>query len=89
MQLFDHPDANKRVLIAGTYNAHPVNVAAAIATIKILQNNEVYKSILEKSELLYDGLKDLFAEKGIANVINHNQSAFCVYFCEQQPPGSS
>ena len=85
MQLFDHPDANKRVLIAGTYNAHPVNVAAAIATIKILQNNEVYKSILEKSELLYDGLKDLFAEKGIANVINHNQSAFCVYFCEQQP----
>ena len=85
MQLFDHPNANKRVLIAGTYNAHPVNVAAAIATIKILQNNEVYKSILEKSELLYNGLKGLFAEKGIVNFINYNQSAFCVYFCEQQP----
>jgi glutamate-1-semialdehyde 2,1-aminomutase len=85
MQLFDHPDANKRVLIAGTYNAHPVNVAAAIATIKILQDEAVYKSIWQKSELLYNGLKDLFAEKGIVNVINYNQSAFCVYFCEQQP----
>lgn len=85
MQLFDHPDADKRVLIAGTYNAHPVNVAAAIATIKVLQEKEVYESIWQKSELLYNGLKDLCAEKGIANVINYNQSAFCVYFCEQQP----
>jgi glutamate-1-semialdehyde 2,1-aminomutase len=85
MQLFDHPDPNKRVLISGTYNAHPVNVAAAIATIKILQNAEVYKSIWQKSELLYNGLKDLFDERGIASLINFNQSAFCVYFCEQQP----
>jgi glutamate-1-semialdehyde 2,1-aminomutase len=85
MQLFDHPDANKRVLIAGTYNAHPVNSAAAIATIKILQNAAVYESIWQKSELLYKGLKDLFTEKGIAFFIGHNQSAFCVYFCEQQP----
>ena len=38
MELFDAPDPQKRVLIAGTYNAHPINTAAAIATLEILQN---------------------------------------------------
>ena len=85
MQLFDHPDPTKRVLISGTYNAHPVNVAAAIATIKILQQQNVYETIWNRSKQLYDGLKILLAEKGIDNVINFNQSAFCVYFCENQP----
>lgn len=85
MQLFDHPDVTKRVLISGTYNAHPVNVAAAIATIKILQDHRVYESIWDTSIVLYNGLKNLFAEKGINVVINFNQSAFCVYFCNKQP----
>jgi glutamate-1-semialdehyde 2,1-aminomutase len=30
--LFDAPDAAKRVLIAGTYNGHPMPMFAAIAT---------------------------------------------------------
>jgi glutamate-1-semialdehyde 2,1-aminomutase len=85
MQLFDHEDAEKRVLIAGTYNAHPVNVAAAIATIKILREAGVYESIWNKSQLLYHELKNVFAEKGLDVVINYNQSAFCVYFCNRQP----
>src|SRR5688500_10351699 len=33
MQLFDAPEPDKRVLIAGTYNAHPLNTSAAIATL--------------------------------------------------------
>src|SRR5580692_10701149 len=36
MNYFVHPDASRRVLLAGTYNAHPVPVAAAIATIQRL-----------------------------------------------------
>ena len=36
MRYFVHPDAARRVLLAGTYNAHPVPTAAAIATIEKL-----------------------------------------------------
>jgi glutamate-1-semialdehyde 2,1-aminomutase len=72
-------------LIAGTYNAHPVNTAAAIATIECLKNPDVYAHIDACSTQLYAGLRDLFDEKGIPYCLVSNASAFCVYFCEEQP----
>jgi glutamate-1-semialdehyde 2,1-aminomutase len=85
MSLFDAPQPEKRVLIAGTYNAHPLNTAAAIATLEILQRPEVYEHIEKVSTQLYDGLKKLYAEKGIAAVVSYNASASCTYFCEKNP----
>jgi glutamate-1-semialdehyde 2,1-aminomutase len=85
MQLFDAPEPEKRVLIAGTYNAHPVNTSAAIATLEILQDPKVYEHIGKVSGQFYDGLKKLYAEKGIAAVVSSNASASCTYFCEQAP----
>jgi len=85
MSLFDDPNPQKRVLIAGTYNAHPFNTAAAIATLKILKNPEVYKKIDDVSQHLYRGLKQLFQEKGIDIVLSTNASAFCVYFTKVVP----
>jgi glutamate-1-semialdehyde 2,1-aminomutase len=85
MELFDSPDADKRVLIAGTYNAHPVNTAAAIATLSILNNPGIYAQIAQTSNLLYGGLQQLFSEKGIAAAVSSNASAYCVYFTEKTP----
>jgi glutamate-1-semialdehyde 2,1-aminomutase len=85
MALFDDPDMKKRVLIAGTYNAHPINTAAAIATLEILQNPEIYTRISATSALYYEGLESLFAEQGIPAVVSRNASASCTYFCEQAP----
>ncbi|HTE33590.1 MAG TPA: aspartate aminotransferase family protein [Chryseolinea sp.] len=85
MDLFDAPDPKKRVLIAGTYNAHPVNTAAALATLEILQNPEIYRHLDRVSNLWYEGLEALFAEKGISVVVSRNASASCVYFCEKDP----
>jgi glutamate-1-semialdehyde 2,1-aminomutase len=85
MQLFDAPNPEKRVLIAGTYNAHPINTAAAIATLEILQNPEIYCHLTKMSDLLYSGLEALFAEKGRPAVIARNASASCTYFCENAP----
>ncbi|MEP7374674.1 MAG: aspartate aminotransferase family protein [Chitinophagaceae bacterium] len=85
MQLFDSPDPPKKVLIAGTYNAHPVNAAAAIATLEMLKNPEIYEHIDAVSNRLYAGLLKLFTEKGIPNVLVKNASAFCVYFMENEP----
>ena len=83
--LFDSPLADKRVLIAGTYNAHPVNAAAAIATLKILSDPQIYQSLINCSNLLYNGLQQLFKERGIAAVVATNASAYCVYFLETAP----
>ncbi|HEY4155326.1 MAG TPA: aspartate aminotransferase family protein [Puia sp.] len=85
MELFDSPDPDKRVLLAGTYNAHPVNTAASIATIEILKNPQVYHHIEKVSNLLYKGLNALFYEKGIPFNLSANASAFCIYFCEKTP----
>lgn len=85
MQLFDASDPAKRVLIAGTYNAHPVNTAAAIATVKFLKEDHVFKRIEKTSERLYTGLSTIFKEKGKPFVLSSNASAFCIYFCDEQP----
>jgi glutamate-1-semialdehyde 2,1-aminomutase len=85
MNLFDAEDVSKKVLIAGTYNAHPVNTAAAIATLEMLQNKEVYGHIEKMSSFLYNGLQQIFSEKSMAIILNSNASAFCVYFCDKQP----
>jgi glutamate-1-semialdehyde 2,1-aminomutase len=85
MELFDAELPQKRVLIAGTYNAHPLNTAAAIATLNILQRPEIYQHLTKVSNLLYDGLETLFEEKGIQMVLSKNASASCIYFCEKAP----
>ena len=85
MEQFDHPDPTKKVLIAGTYNAHPVNTVAAISTLEILKNPAVYEHITQVSNQLYDGLKTLFQEKGMTVSLVNNASAFCVYFSENAP----
>jgi glutamate-1-semialdehyde 2,1-aminomutase len=85
MELFDAELPEKRVLIAGTYNAHPVNTAAAIATLNILQRPQIYRHIAEVSNLLYEGWETLFAEKGIPSIVCRNASASCIYFCENAP----
>jgi len=85
LDLFHTADAEKRVLIAGTYNAHPINTAAAIATLKILKDPSVYEQINYVSNRLYTGLQQIIHEKGIPAVISKNASAYCIYFAENAP----
>ena len=85
MELFYTNDIAKRVLIAGTYNAHPFNTAAAIATIKILKNENVYEHLEQMGSYLENGLLDLFKEFGIQVSIARNGSASCVYFMDHLP----
>jgi glutamate-1-semialdehyde 2,1-aminomutase len=66
MELFSHPDPHRRVLLAGTYNGHPVPVAAAIATIKALQadNGETYRRLERLGRKLEDGFATIQKECG-------------------------
>ena len=87
MQLFDAPDPARRVLISGTYNGHPLNVAAAIATIERLRENngEIYRRLEQLGARLQSGLEKLHAKKGLRAVVSRIGSALCTYFCASVP----
>lgn len=87
MAQFDASDASRRVLIAGTYNAHPLNCAAAVATIERLQRDAgaVYGWLEGLSSRLHQGLDGIFREKGIPATVSRIGSASCTYFCDHVP----
>jgi glutamate-1-semialdehyde 2,1-aminomutase len=87
MDYFVHPDSRKRVLLAGTYNAHPVPVAAAIATIERLLRNdgEVYSHLESMGAAIEQGLEDIISSMGLCAVISRQSSAFCLYFMDHCP----
>lgn len=87
MDYFAHPEKSQRVLIAGTYNAHPLTTVAGIATLKKLtsDNYNVYDHVYKMGEVLEDGLKDIFSRYDTPFYISRNGSAFCVYFMDHEP----
>ena len=87
MDYFTHPDPDKRVLIAGTYNAHPVSCAAGIATIDKLAANggQAHQTLDRLGRSMEDGLRSVLAEFDGPSVIERQGSAFCVYFMDHPP----
>ena len=87
MDWFVHPEPSKRVLLAGTYNAHPVPTAAAIATIERLLTNdgEVYRHVESLGQKMQEGLEKILRTLGFATVVTRQGSAFCIYFMGHCP----
>lgn len=85
MDLLAHPDAARRPFVAGTYNGHPVPVAAAIATIRLLLDGEVYPRVEELGQRLQRGIEVILQRKGIAGVVARQGSAFALYFMDHLP----
>lgn len=87
MGLFDAKSPARRVLIAGTYNAHPFTSAAAIATLEILgrDDGEIYRRLDRMGAKLEEGLEGIFTEKGLTATVSRLGSAFCVYFGDHVP----
>ena len=87
MDFFVHPDIRKRVLLAGTYNAHPVPVAAAIATIErlLMNDGEVYFHLESMGAAIERGLQDIISRMGLCAVVTRQGSAFCLYFMDHCP----
>ncbi len=87
MELFSHPDPAQRVLLAGTYNGHPLPVAAAIATIKALRagGGRIYSRLERLGQMVEDGFASIARECGIPLTLVRQGSAFCVYFMDHAP----
>lgn len=87
MDYFTHSDPGKRVLIAGTYNAHPVSCAAGIATMDKLaaHDGQAHQTLDRLGREMEEGLRDLLADLDRPSVVERQGSAFCVYFMDHAP----
>jgi len=87
MDLAASNDSQKKVLLAGTYNCHPVPVAAAVACLKKLMDPklDVYGHLERLAQKLEAGQRELFAKHKIPVVISRVGSASCVYFTDKEP----
>lgn len=87
MDYFIHPEKANRVLIAGTFNAHPFITAAAIATLNKLSSAEhgVYHHVNELGRMMEDGLNNIFSGYDQPFYIAREGSAFCAYFMDHAP----
>ncbi len=87
MDLAISTDVAKRVLIAGTYNCHPLPVAAAIACLTRLSDpaTDAYGQLERLALRLEDGQKRLFRDRRVPAVISRIGSAHCAYFMDRAP----
>jgi glutamate-1-semialdehyde 2,1-aminomutase len=87
MSLIADPDPRKRPFVAGTYNGHPLSVAAAIATIERLLegNGEIYQRLERLGQQAQAGIESILASRGVTGVVARQGSAFCIYFMDHEP----
>jgi glutamate-1-semialdehyde 2,1-aminomutase len=81
------PDPARRVLLAGTYNAHPIPMCAALATLRKLRDPtlNVYRRLEYLGAALQRGQEDIFRRHGLHARVSRMGSASCVYFMDRLP----
>lgn len=87
MALFADPDPKRRVLLAGTYNAHPIPTAAALATLERLKENdgEVYREFERRGAWLQAEIEEIGRKLGLTMLVSRQGSALCMYFMDHMP----
>ena len=70
------------VLFGGTYNANAVGVAAALATIAILEDPDVHAHLFALGERMRDGLAAMTHEAGVPALVSGYGSVFVLLFME-------
>jgi glutamate-1-semialdehyde 2,1-aminomutase len=87
MDYFVHPDGSRRVLLAGTYNGHPVPTMAAIKTLEILarDNGALYSRVESLGRRMEAGLLASLDRVDLSATVVRQGSAFVVYFMDHAP----
>jgi glutamate-1-semialdehyde 2,1-aminomutase len=74
------------VFFAGTFNGHPGVVAAALATLKKLEQEPVHEHVFRLGDRVRDGLTELFRFKGVPAQVTGYGSVFVSYFLDGPRP---
>jgi glutamate-1-semialdehyde 2,1-aminomutase len=67
---------------AGTLSGNPLAMTAGLATLRVLQNREVYQELEEKGRRLFSGLEDAAKSAGVKVVVNRVASMGSLFFGE-------
>lgn len=68
------------VFYAGTYNGHPVPLAAALATMDVLESQPVYEHIFRLGDSMRRGLQEIAARYSLEATVVGFGSVFVVYW---------
>jgi glutamate-1-semialdehyde 2,1-aminomutase len=87
MDLAISDDAARRVLVAGTYNCHPVPVAAGLATLMKLSDPSIdaYGQLERMAQRLEEGQNRALRDCKMSATISRVGSAHCMYFMDRAP----
>ncbi len=67
---------------AGTFNGHPAMVAAALATVRKLEQEPVHEHVFRLGDRARAGLEKVFADAGVPAVVAGFGSVFVTYFLQ-------
>ncbi len=81
-ELMDRFGPGGGVVFAGTYNGHPVGVAAALATIAELEDGSVHGHCFELARQAATGIQEIGDELGVPMTVVVFGSVFVPYFME-------
>jgi glutamate-1-semialdehyde 2,1-aminomutase len=70
------------VFFAGTYNAHPLSTAAALATLEVLETPGAYARLFGLGERMRSGLRGIVERLGLRATVAGFGSVFLTYFME-------
>lgn len=70
------------VFFAGTYNGHTSAVAAAIATIEVLESGDVYEHIFRLGERMRSGLQEIVDRLDLIATVAGFGSVYTLYFMD-------
>jgi len=68
---------------AGTLSGNPLAMAAGVATLRALEDQQLYARLEDLSAQLCDGLTAVFDRHGIANQTYRTASMFCTFFADR------
>ncbi|HEY6483348.1 MAG TPA: aminotransferase class III-fold pyridoxal phosphate-dependent enzyme [Steroidobacteraceae bacterium] len=87
MDFAAHPDPSQRPFLAGTYNGHPVAVAAALRTIEFLAEHEpsLYPAVEALGRHMESGILEILSRHHLVGCVSRQGSAFAIYFMEEPP----
>lgn len=78
------PSDDGNVYHGGTYNAHPVSVAAGYATLKEISRPGVYSKLERLGDRLFDGLRDLSRDRRVDTWVESIGSMGEVFFTDKE-----
>jgi glutamate-1-semialdehyde 2,1-aminomutase len=79
-EIMDHLTPMGQVYNAGTYNGHPVSMAAGLATLKTIEEENVLEKVAQKGKKLRNGLSDVVEDLELGYQVQGVGPMFQVFF---------